>query len=462
VTRRDPARARVAALSNSTRPPQAPHAGTGPPPWYRIGPVLALAEDDAEEGEGTSSATADVYVYDTIGGWFGIDADDFVRDVASLNVDQIVLHLNTPGGDATEGVAIANVLRAHRARVVVRVDGLAASAGSVIAMAGDEVVMGLGSQLMIHDPWIYTLGNVEEIERDLQALNSTGDSLAATYAAKAGGTVEEWRAVMKAETWYTAEEAVTAGLADRVAAADETGTAEGDQITPGRSSSLDDWFFWDSLRAQDRFDLSAFTYAGRDRAPAPAMPGRQTPAASAAGPTQRGRSRAVALTEEQLDTMRQTLGLPDDADEAAIVEAIGQSDDTDDTETEDTSTETETETEALANAEAAAGVVSIDAGTLAALRADAELGRQAHARQQREDRESLVSAAVADGRIAPARKAAWIKKLEKDPGEAETLASLEKGLVPVGAPIGHAGGGADEPDPVTATRASAAYKNWSM
>lgn len=395
------------------------------PPWYQVGPVMALAAPaDAPVDAPPSSTTADVYVYDVIGGWFGMTADDFVRDVASLDVDQLVLHLNSPGGDASEGVAIANVLRAHRARVVVRVDGLAASAASVIAMAGDEVVMGIGSQLMVHDAWGYAQGNAAEMAQAQRMLDSTSDALASTYAAKTGGTAAAWREVMKAEAWYSAEEAVAAGLADRVAAADEVGTAEGEQVTPGAGGFGDFWGMWDSLADPQRFDLSAFTYAGREHAPAPVMPKRSTPAASAVGPNEK-EGEAVALSDDELSTIRQKLGVAEDADGSALIGALD---------------------EALAErAEPAAalpeGVSAIDTAQLEELRAAASLGREAHARQARDDRQALVAAAVADGRIAPARRDAWLSQLEADPGAAETLASLEKGLIPVGSPIGHAGEG---------------------
>lgn len=392
--------------------------------WYELGAVLALAEP--AEQDSAAVTTADVYVFGPIGGWIGADSDDFVRDVASLDVDQIVLHLNSPGGDAMEGVAIANVLRAHRARVVVRVDGMAASAASVIAMAGDEIVMGIGSTLMIHDSWGYAVGNAAEIAAYGRRLDATSNSIASTYAARTGGTAEAWREVMRAEAWYTAEEAVTAGLADRVAAVDETGTAEGEQVRPG-SSSGDFWSMWDSLRDPGRFDLSAFTYAGRQHAPAPVMPERQTPAASAVGPIPHEKGGDVAFSDDLLSTMRQRLGVAADADEATIVAAM---------------------TEALdERAEPAAklpdGVVTIEKATLEELQAHARRGDEARTRQERETREQLVSAAVSDGRISPARREHWAAQLEADPGASAVLAGLEKGLIPVGAEIGHAGNAGD-------------------
>jgi ATP-dependent protease ClpP protease subunit len=388
--------------------------------------VQALAEVDETLAEGdtgtavSTTTTADVYMYDDIGGWFGLTADDFVRDVAALDVDQIVLHLNTPGGDAMEGVAIANVLRAHKARIIVRVDGLAASAGSVVAMAGDEIVMGIGSELMVHDAWGMVVGNAADIVSFGNRLSTTSNALASTYAAKAGGTTEHWRKIMEAETWYTAQEAVDAKLADRVATPDETATAEGEQITPGGGSG-GFWDMWDSLRRPDRFDLSMFNYAGRAHAPAPRAQSQEV-------------RDAVAFTDDQLKSMRESLNLPDDADEDAIAAAVAeQSSTSDEDEGDGNDKASDTATEPPAPAE---GTVTVDAGTLASLRAQAARGEAAAARQEREDREAAVAAAVEDGRIPPARREHWLNLLAKDPGAAKSLAELEPGLIPVGQPAG--------------------------
>jgi ATP-dependent protease ClpP protease subunit len=387
------------------------------PDWYRItAPVLAVAQADGEDPKPVTSA--DVYLYDEIGGWWGMTADDFVRDVATLDVDTIVLHLNSPGGATSEGVAIANMLRAHRARVVVRVDGMAASAASVVAMAGDEVVMGIGSQMMIHDAWGYARGNAAEMRKAVEMLDSTSNALASTYAARTGGSTADWRAVMEAETWYTADEAVEAGLADRVAAADETGTSEGEQITPGANSG-GFWDMWDSLAAQNRFDLTRYPYAytGRDHAPPPRIPARMTPAAAAAGPSTtdtQERSPAVAFSPEQLTTMRQRLGLADDADETAILAAF----------------EART-AEPAQPPTSAPGTVVLDEAQHRDLLAAAADGRAARAQQLTERRQALVKAAIDDGRVPPARREQWLAYLEADPGAEETLGKLKSGLVPL-------------------------------
>lgn len=173
------------------------------PDWCRIEALAGSA----------SETEADVYIFDEIGYW-GTTARDFAAAVADLDVDKMNLHINSPGGDAWDGVAIANVLRRHRARVEVTVDGLAASAASLIAMAGDHITMAASSMMMIHDASGFAWGNAETMNEAAALLDKLSDSYADAYAKRGGGTREQWRETMRAETWYTAEEAVLAGLAD--------------------------------------------------------------------------------------------------------------------------------------------------------------------------------------------------------------------------------------------------------
>ncbi|MCU7535915.1 Clp protease ClpP, partial [Prescottella equi] len=106
--------------------------------WCRI---------NAKAGEAT-----EILIYDVIGSyWMETDAQTIATQIKGLDTDEIVVRINSPGGDAFDGIAIMNALRAHSATVTVRVDGLAASAASVIAMAGDEIIMGEGAQMMIHE-----------------------------------------------------------------------------------------------------------------------------------------------------------------------------------------------------------------------------------------------------------------------------------------------------------------------
>jgi ATP-dependent protease ClpP protease subunit len=197
-----------------------------------------------------SGTSADVYVYDTIGGWFGgVDPQEFVLGLADLDVDQINLFVNSPGGDVYGAIAMTNALRRHPANITATVDGLAASAASFLITGADEIVMGQNSELMIHDAWGFAIGNAEDMRSMGDDLDRISQNIASMYAAQAGGTADDWRQIMLAETWYSADEAVTAGLADRVDGAD----AE-DETDP-----------------EGAFDLSKFQFAGRSQAPKPPL-----------------------------------------------------------------------------------------------------------------------------------------------------------------------------------------------
>ncbi|BEL07837.1 Clp protease ClpP [Actinoplanes sichuanensis] len=409
---------------------------TSPAPkqWFHIGPpVLAVAEPQSPAEEPKPATTADVYLFDEIGGWWGATAEDFVKEVAGLDVDRIVLHLNSPGGAAKEGVAIANVLRAHRAHVEVRVDGWAASAASVIAMAGNEIVMGVGSQMMIHDAWGFAQGDASEMRKAADMLDSTSDSLAAAYAARTGIPAAEWRAVMKAESWYTAEEAVQAGLADRAAAADETGTASDRHITPGARSSSS-WDLWDSLASVDRFDTRRFAYAGRAAAPPPRIPARPAPAASTqstppgAAPNTRGAGMDPAK-------IREALGLTADASDDEVKAALTSAGLT----AASTAPAPDTEPVAKPKPGNAPGTMTVDVSAWQdredrLKRLEAQEGKRRIA-----ERDQILNQAVIDGKFAPARKEHWARLWDADPeGTREVVAGLTKNVVAV-SEIGSAG-----------------------
>ena len=161
-----------------------------------------------------------VDVYDDIGGggWFsdGISASDFVAQIAGLK-GKLDIHVNSGGGDVFDGIAIANAIRSHKGAVTTTVDGLAASIASVIAQAGQERIAAAGSMLMIHEASGGCIGDAAEMAKMAETLDKVSANLADIYADRSGrGSAGTWRDAMKAETWYTAEEAVAAGLADKV------------------------------------------------------------------------------------------------------------------------------------------------------------------------------------------------------------------------------------------------------
>ena len=172
-----------------------------PKSWYEI-------RNEAED-------EADVYLYDEIGAW-GISANDFVQALAVVKAAIINLYVNSPGGDVFDGIAIHAVLQRHPATVNAYVDGLAASSASFIVQAADRIVMGRNATMMIHEPYGMALGNSETMAKMAETLGEVAETIAGIYAERAGGELDEWRTRMRAETWYRAQQAVDAGLADEV------------------------------------------------------------------------------------------------------------------------------------------------------------------------------------------------------------------------------------------------------
>ena len=164
-------------------------------------------------------AVTRVDVYDDIGSDFfggGISASDFAGQLKTVR-GALDVHINSGGGNVFDGVAIAEAIRAHKGRVTTVIDGLAASIASVIAQSGQERLMAPGSMMMIHDAWGYPdEPNEAGLLKMAATLGKVSDNLAAQYAQRAGGTAAAWREKMRAETWFTADEAVAAGLADGV------------------------------------------------------------------------------------------------------------------------------------------------------------------------------------------------------------------------------------------------------
>jgi ATP-dependent protease ClpP protease subunit len=159
---------------------------------------------------------AEVAIYDEIGAC-GVSAKGFLAELGALPEGTPVdLRLNSPGGSVFDAVAIHNALKRHEGAVTVWIDGIAASAASYIAMAGDEIVMPENAFLMIHDPAGLVMGTAEDMRAMAEALDKVKGSLVSGYAAKSGRTPEEVSALMAAETWFDASDAVAQGFADRL------------------------------------------------------------------------------------------------------------------------------------------------------------------------------------------------------------------------------------------------------
>ena len=162
--------------------------------------------------------TAEISIYDEIGFW-GVSAASFAQDLKSCgnNLKQINLHIHSPGGNVFDGIAIYNLLKNHPANVTVYIDGLAASMASVIAMAGNEVIMPENAMMMIHKPWGIQGGDAEDMRKYADLLDKVENTLIPAYASKTGKTPEELAEMLSAETWLNGKECVEQGFADKLA-----------------------------------------------------------------------------------------------------------------------------------------------------------------------------------------------------------------------------------------------------
>lgn len=156
-------------------------------------------------------------IYDVLGpSWAGmIDAKSVAMQLKDAgDLEEIEVHINSPGGSAWEGVAIHNLLKDHPAKVNVVIDGVAASAASLLAMAGDTVRIPKNGMMMIHDPYTIAFGGVEDMQKAINSLEATTTAAIASYAAKSKQPNDKIAQWMKDETWFVGQEAVDAGLAD--------------------------------------------------------------------------------------------------------------------------------------------------------------------------------------------------------------------------------------------------------
>lgn len=151
--------------------------------------------------------------------WFGDEVTPaaFLKDLEALGeIRTLDVYINSPGGDVFAGYAIYHMLRRHPARVTVHVDGLAASAASVVAMAGDRIVMPEASMMMVHRAWTLACGDAARLLDIAAELERVDGQLAQIYAARTGKAIEEIKDLMEAETWMTGPEALDLGFCDAV------------------------------------------------------------------------------------------------------------------------------------------------------------------------------------------------------------------------------------------------------
>lgn len=173
--------------------------------------------------ETKDDGTNEIVIYGDIGDSWLFDSTSAkeVKNAIDNMTGNISIRLNSPGGDAFDGIAIYNLLKNHDGNVTVNVDGWAASAASIIAMAADEIIMGTGTMLMVHEAWTLAIGNKNDISKTINALEGLDSSLVDIYMTRFKGERAEIETMMTNETWFTANEAVDIGLADSVVEIEE-------------------------------------------------------------------------------------------------------------------------------------------------------------------------------------------------------------------------------------------------
>lgn len=185
--------------------------------------LLNLLAANRKRGEFRAEGNT-IFVYDVLvssdadAEWFGgVSAEGFAKQLASMS-GPVLLRINSPGGDVFAGMAMAQAIRSYDGEVTAQVDGVAASAASVVAVAADKTTMAQGSMMMVHNAWTIALGNASDFRETAALLDKIDGEIVGIYEAKAGEG-QDFAAMMAEETWLTGKEAIAAGLADEESAA---------------------------------------------------------------------------------------------------------------------------------------------------------------------------------------------------------------------------------------------------
>lgn len=208
--------------------------------------------------ENANDKEYNLYIYGSIGGWFSDnDAETVKRKLEGVEAEKIHVHINSGGGSAFDGVAICNLLKQHKAEIIIYVDGFAASAASIIAMAGDKIIMPANTMMMIHQASTYEYGTADMLEKTAKDLRKIDTALRQTYRNRFVGTEGELIQLLRDETWLTADEAVALGFADEVAA----------EIDIDESQEVDDEGAFENIK-----DDIVAKYAAQSNNPKPKEP----------------------------------------------------------------------------------------------------------------------------------------------------------------------------------------------
>lgn len=217
----------------------------------KVNKLLQLLRDNAKNSaEGvppirteSTDTEAHLYVYDVIDAWWGASAAALIASLAEVGDREVHLHINSPGGDVFEARAMAAAIVAHPGNVVTHIDGLAASAATYLALAGNEVRMTEGGLFMVHNSWTLGYGDKAELRKTADLLDKIDGTIAADYARRTGASAEQVTTWMDAESWFTPQEALDAKFIDAIDPNTKREALAKAEASPGR------------------WDLSAFAHA---------------------------------------------------------------------------------------------------------------------------------------------------------------------------------------------------------
>lgn len=400
-----------------------------------------------------------IYLYGDVG--YEVTAGKVAAFLDAADGD-ITVRVSSNGGDAYEGVAITSLLRSYnRGHVTIIVDGIAASAASVIAVGGgDTLIMAEGAELMIHSAWSSVTGNAAELTAHANNLERFSRTIAGFYARATGISVDEWMALMEKETWYTADEAVAAGLADEVL---RSSFANATIDTPAYDSPQN--------RGITR------VYASRMDAPAPPLeeikekimtsqlltrianmlgitsseeldeaavmskleavlnkeePAEETPEETPAEPVEESHEEPAGSeepAEEPADDAEDDESDDAPADEVESDDEALEEDASDDSNEDDSEEEEEEAPEAEP---LATNCITLDKDVYQDLLERASMGDKAFANQKRQEAEDLIDGAIKAGKVLSAKRDALVEAAVNDYSAMSAhLDSLASGVIPV-------------------------------
>lgn len=379
----------------------------------------------------------DVTLYDEIG-IYGTRSSEFAERLKEAGDGDITLRVNSPGGDVYEGLAIMNQLRNHPGRVTAYVEGLAASAASFIVVGGaDELIMNRNSELMIHDAISMVSGNAEEITTALAGLERASENIASIYAEKAGGDSVSWREAMRAETWFTAEEAVEAGLADSVG-----GIARPAVEVAAMQSKFT---LMNKFKGRQGNPPADLINKGEDMADNSELLNTLLARLDALGERlDKISNESPAEPAEAEETPEDLADGVEDVEQPEPGEAQPEPGEHEEVSEEEAEEPAEVEQPAEEDGERPEETVTIDAATYAELKAAAEHGWAAAEEKAKAERAAEVDNWISEGRISAALRSKAVAAIERDADAARaTYGSNPKGTIPRAA-LGHAVDEVDE------------------